>query len=477
MSSCREWFSFGAMTLLVELSSGSLHGQSRNNKNTRCEEIHNLPHSNSFRILVVGSGLTGVLTALRIRQRLESEQKKINSSQKNYLSTHERKKITINDRNIEVHVVERATYPAGRFGAMTNYQTCIADIGAQVLSTVNPYDPRAMGGHGIGLSDIELSNVVVQDLLSSGLLRPAPNQSLSHTDERMIWEDLWQHYLPTKSMKDVLEFILKRANTQPNFGIRIDSIKVDDSGNKLLQVKGISRVACSNSKLRKEVPFSNTYNCVVFCIPAPDVCAISGILDMLDRDSRMVLENVEYDQRTCEAHFFSSKLLPFLSQAFGSAIEQNVDEESVLKKESVIQYISLQNAKRHQLVDMTENKDEVCSVVLHGKAGHLFSREQSKSCLDQKLSALTGLSEAEISSYRLCSKSISWKTSQMVRPMESIISDPPNCWQCLKNSNGTLILAGDYMTQSSFLGCIATADAAARVVLDTILTKNSGSRS
>ena len=455
MVAYKQWYfnclpSKATLAIFAGLSvSYSNKNTNRSEKTSYCQEIHVPTNSkNKVRILIVGSGLTGSLTALRIRQRLETYQ---------------------NKSNIEIEVAERATYPAGRFGAIANHQSCIADIGAQVLSTVNPHDPRAMGGHGINIQDIKLSYYIAQGLLSSGLLRPASNESLGCTDERMLWEDLWLHYFPTKSMKSVLENILREAKVQPNFGVRIDSIQECDSEHKKMQVKGISRVPFPNLKEIREEPFVGFYDCVVFCIPSPDTCAISGVLNMLDEKSRMVLQNVGYDQRTCEAHFFSPKLLPFLRKAFGSSIEISVGENEIDSKgESAIEYISLQNVKRSSPIDSPKNEHEICSVVLHSKAGHLLSKEESTASLDKELSKLTGLSESQISSYRLNSRSICWETSQMIRPMESIISDPPFGWQCLRNSNGSLVLAGDYMTQSSFLGCVATADAAARTVLNTI---------
>jgi len=72
----------------------------------------------------------------------------------------------------------------------------------------------------------------------------------------------------------------------------------------------------------------------------------------------------------------------------------------------------------------------------------------------------------------------------MIAPMEAVVADPPSPssllsssssseseggrWQCLASRDGSLIIAGDFMTQSSFLGCVGSADAAARAVLERI---------
>ena len=71
-------------------------------------------------------------------------------------------------------------------------------------------------------------------------------------------------------------------------------------------------------------------------------------------------------------------------------------------------------------------------------------------------------------------KTVRWGVAQMIRPMEAIVRDPPpppDSWRCLQSRPpsdeggfSTLVVAGDFMTQSSFLGCVASANAAASEV-------------
>ena len=57
----------------------------------------------------------------------------------------------------------------------------------------------------------------------------------------------------------------------------------------------------------------------------------------------------------------------------------------------------------------------------------------------------------------------------MITPMEAVISDPPSpAWQCIVGRDRRLLIAGDFMTQSSFLGSVASADAAAQVVMESL---------
>ena len=73
---------------------------------------------NSHRVLIVGAGLTGCLTAAFLR-RLWAEKK--------------------NEDHLHISIMERATYPAGRFGAAARRGgQWAADMGAQVLSVVDP---------------------------------------------------------------------------------------------------------------------------------------------------------------------------------------------------------------------------------------------------------------------------------------------------------------------------------------------------
>uniref|UniRef100_A0A7S2MSK2 Amine oxidase domain-containing protein n=1 Tax=Helicotheca tamesis TaxID=374047 RepID=A0A7S2MSK2_9STRA len=405
----------------------------------KCEngkQIINQNNGRKFRILVVGSGLTGCLTTLRIRQRLKCSHV-INHHQKN---------------QVDLHVVERASYPAGRFGAMAKCQsTIIADIGAQVLSTLNPNDCRARGGHGVSMEDIQLADEIVRDLESDGLLDAvASEQLLGETSERMVWEGLWRHYYAPMGMNSILRSLLDKSNVVPSYGVRVDEIgALGDS----IQVYGKARRQSADRS--SQTTFSEQYDCVVLCVPSHDALA-TYVSKFLSKEARHVLENVGYDQRTCEAHFFSAEFRPILAKVMDERYELTVDNDK-------IEYISWQDPKRG-ITDMVMSQP--CSLVVHGQAGLLEPLAES---LDSTLSKLTALSKEKIQSYRIHEKSIRWEVSQMITPMEAVVADPPTNWQCLRGGkNGEIIVAGDFMTQSSYLGCVATADAAARAVVEVI---------
>ena len=88
----------------------------------------------------------------------------------------------------------------------------------------------------------------------------------------------------------------------------------------------------------------------------------------------------------------------------------------------------------------------------------------------EALAGMLQLSAALLEHLLLDWKVVDWKTCQMVRPLESLqtdleLSEPA---LLLGDSNASLILAGDYWCQSSFLGCFCSASAAARQALASL---------
>mmetsp|Transcript_17962 Transcript_17962/g.26592 ORF Transcript_17962/g.26592 Transcript_17962/m.26592 type:complete len:428 (-) Transcript_17962:3316-4599(-) len=414
---------------LIRCTTAAMAGYIYDTNKSHCQE--------RLKILIVGSGLTGSLTAFRIQQRLN------------------------NSDRLDIVVAERATYAAGRFGATASYQNSIADIGAQVLSTVNPKDYRAANeGHGISFEDTQLADTIVQRLVSKNLLLQACDTVLAETEERMIFEGLWKHYFAVKGgMTQILQFLLHEARVQSIFGLRIDSLRIQEDDS--ISVQGMLREKVQQNSAVISTPFNDKFDFVIICVPAPDALKIKGVATAVSSESLYVLEHVGYDKRICEAHFFSNRLSSILETAMGHRVEQNVED-----LDNCIEYVAWQNPKR----SISNDEDTCCTVVFHSQTG-FRGNNLSLESINETMSELTGLTPREVNSLRLKTKRICWDTSQMITPMEAIISDPPARWQCLQSErNGRLILAGDYMTQSSFLGCVATADAAARAV-EKALTK------
>jgi len=68
---------------------------------------------------------------------------------------------------LHITVLERATYPSGRFGAAAYHDDrWVADLGAQVLSVVDPDEEHQHvfdGGHGIDKAALLLAREEARD--------------------------------------------------------------------------------------------------------------------------------------------------------------------------------------------------------------------------------------------------------------------------------------------------------------------------
>ena len=77
----------------------------------------------------------------------------------------------------------------------------------------------------------------------------------------------------------------------------------------------------------------------------------------------------------------------------------------------------------------------------------------------------------------LKSRGVLWSYSQPSAPMETLYAEVKDMEKAYPYGpayvdNAGLILAGDYFTQSSYVGCFCSAAAASRAVLDIINNRN-----
>lgn len=170
------------------------------------------------RVLIIGGGLTGSLTAALIRRRWPAG---------------------ASEQPLDLHVWERASYAAGRFGATAAHGKAVADLGAQVLSTVDPNDERVRAGHGITKHVSRLAMAEVQSMMDAGILIEACSETLCATEERLNWEGLWRHFWAARGMCSVLETLLTESKANILFGVRCDSVRdVCINGRTKLMVRG-----------------------------------------------------------------------------------------------------------------------------------------------------------------------------------------------------------------------------------------------
>jgi len=138
-------------------------------------------------------------------------------------------------------MLERASlYPAGRCGACATFNAkegssiiIIADLGAQVLSTVNPdNDVRALEGHGVTPSNVrtvQRNSFIGNSLLERQLLTIVPDAALGETGERVIWKGLWRHYSTLHRKEKIVQSLSLghcfHRPSLPPFGVRIDAME------------------------------------------------------------------------------------------------------------------------------------------------------------------------------------------------------------------------------------------------------------
>jgi len=117
--------------------------------------------------------------------------------------------------------------------------------------------------------------------------------------------------------------------------------------------------------------------------------------------------------------------------------------------------------------------DRAVAIVAHGVAG---GEALPAEAIHRSLGRLLGMEEADVKALSIGGeKVVNWKVAQMVLPMEAIVNEPPQDppWTILSEAGPRprVVIAGDFMTQSSFLGCVASASSAALAISEEM--KNS----
>eukprot|EP00443_Scrippsiella_acuminata_P057285 CAMPEP_0115568196 /NCGR_PEP_ID=MMETSP0271-20121206/104531_1 /TAXON_ID=71861 /ORGANISM="Scrippsiella trochoidea, Strain CCMP3099" /LENGTH=515 /DNA_ID=CAMNT_0003002639 /DNA_START=26 /DNA_END=1573 /DNA_ORIENTATION=- len=371
-------------------------------------------------VLIVGAGATGACTALRLRSKLGTAAR--------------------------ISVWEKARGAGGRMS--TNRQDSIsvrADMGAQYLS----FNGRETDCSAIAdvLTKSRICADVSPDLLSRTKERPSGGE--------------WRHLAGIDGgVNDALKKILDDAGAEVHFEHRLGSL--DESRGKW-----------------RANPFSGRpedFDAVILAVPG---CGIGGDNlnkihgsweRLISRSQNQQLLGVQHDQRWAFALFFSSDCASRFDSFFGpKALEKLVDDD-------VVQLLCYQSRKT-SLIGGPVSRGGL-AVVAHTTVE--WARRNSRAngrdqrLLDEvseRVKKIVGLGRARL----LATKVITWKQCQVTKPI------PPNqlldgpCM--LISSEPPLLLAGDYLTESNFGGCLKSAFHAADVLVQLVSgerTKRSG---
>jgi len=387
------------------------------------------------RVLIVGGGLTGCLTAVHLRQEWD----RLHHGSGN---------------NLELHLWERASYPAGRFGGVTHINgEGRADMGAQCVSLMNPNDHRAVEGMGVTREDIERAWHMVEQLCTQGILHPVHDDRFNpHVEERKIEPGLWKHFWSNNGNDSVLRAIFMRARVNAvQFGIRVD--RVQKNHNNRYTVTG---ALAGEGNLR--TPVSREFDYVIITAPAPDAAVIEGVEQLIGRENWNLLTQVGYDSRVARTLIYSDAFADRLQSIFNEKNEVIFEGEEAQRLG--LHLMAWQGVKREGIDQEIKNlaKKAVVAHSLHGK------KAMAVGAVHEAIASRLGISASEVEKELKEERSINWEICQTVRPVTAILGHAPPQKFMNSRENPGVFMAGDYMTLSSFLGADSSAFAVASFI-------------
>ncbi|CAK8990387.1 Pentatricopeptide repeat-containing protein At2g31400 [Durusdinium trenchii] len=369
-------------------------------RRSRCEEPSDSepPTQRPPRVVVVGAGLTGCLTAALLRRSLPQ---------------------------LELQVWERATYPSGRFGAGLAFEGHWLDLGAQVLSLieVDSGHPNAgADGHNLQSSDLCSAWEEVQKMVSQSFLHRVPDDMLAATEERMKYTGLWAHFWCHQGFGALQRRYLAEARAELRHG-RVDAVA---DGTLVITKRPSGQV------LREEADL------VILAVPAPEVLRVTG-------PGRWpavaaALERIRYDRRSAVGVALDHALLLPVADAFAGAAEMSLDLPQYVEADDKVHLIAWQNVKRMECHGVSSTSiphgDPILLVVHSTTSEPNFHLSDALKAVSQVLGVPSSLVEGLV----LKSKMVDWTSCQMVQPLESIPTNLRVEEPCLQHGRVIVVL-------------------------------------
>lgn len=356
-----------------------------------------------------------------------------------------------------------------------------------------------IGGHGITRECLLLARDEANRLVRHGLVTAVDDACLEASEERMLWPGIWRHNIARRGLTSVLRHYLDEAAPDSiHFGHKVVNIaKRAPQGDPHMQQNTTLSQRClwlvsAHVGEQREVFKSQAFDTVILCLPAPDVAQIVGIDEAFAESpaSLGILRDVGYDSRCAVAVWYSREVMqpaleapnpnpnpnrevmqPALEAAFGERRELWIGED--LPKQHT-QYDTLDLLLYQRAEDRDEEPtDALCTVVGHTcrllqgyhRPGALTA-EAAIEMLHGAVSRKVGLPIEVVRSQALGSKVIDWHVSQMMTPLEAVsgVLLEEGAFLSAPQRSPRLFIAGDFLTQSSFVGCVATARGVAQAV-------------
>ena len=158
-----------------------------------------------------------------------------------------------------------------------------------------------------------------------------------------------------------------------------------------------------------------------------------------------------------------------VADAFAGAAEMSLDLPQYVEADDKVHLIAWQNVKRMECHGVSSTSiphgDPILLVVHSTTSEPNFHLSDALKAVSQVLGVPSSLVEGLV----LKSKMVDWTSCQMVQPLESIPTNLRVEEPCLQH--GRVIVAGDFWSQSSFLGCFCSAKAAVRCAVTNLEAK------
>lgn len=293
----------------------------------------------------------------------------------------------------------RATYPDG----------LKADMGAQYAS-VDAKDKAS----------VELMNMLVE----AGAAAPVPGTLLAEIAERPRGTS---QYRGTNGQNGIVKCMIERSTAEVHFEKRV--MKLDQRGKGWIVTP------------RDGAP--QEFDCVMLCVPG---CGTGGDnLNKIHGNWENTLTNAQWGH-TEVPHDCRYSVALWLCPGHHKALEVFFGESLERRFSGGIELLAWQSRKDG------ESPDGPQVVVVHTPAGARGNKNQAEPRLISEGCKLLKLPQQAVTS----SKIITWFQSQVLSK-----TSPSPC--LVANESPPLILAGDYLTESTFTGCVSSATAAAEV--------------
>ena len=293
-------------------------------------------------------------------------------------------------------------------------------------------------------------------------------EALTVTEERIAWPGLMHQYWAPAGMRSVLaDFLERSAADAVQFGTKVTKITAAPAAAGGISVSALRRAAPAPAPATGTgggaEPVSAKFDSVVVTVPAPDCLAIGGIKPLLSPGVAEVLGKVGYDSRWSVAAVYSSAAVCGAVRAWlGRATERTLDGDWDPQRSG---WHLLARAARGPAAAVAAGGGKPCAVVGHTSTARppgYADRAAALAGLHQIIAERTGVAPGLVADAAVASKAVDWQVAQMIRPVDAVMEPRPPA-ACF--AAGGLVVTGDYMTQASFVGCYAAADAAVEAVL------------